>query len=35
MAANPWPKTTAVVELGHPSRANRRLSNLPCPLLTC
>jgi hypothetical protein len=34
MIANPWPKTTSLVEPGHRSPANRRLSKLPCPLLT-
>jgi len=35
MIANPWPKTTTLVEPGHRSPANRRLSKLPSPLLTC
>ena len=33
--ANPWPKTTTLVDPGHRSPANRRLSELPCSLLTC
>jgi hypothetical protein len=35
MIANPWPKTTTLVELGHRSPADHCLSKLPCPVLTC